>query len=172
MNSSMLRALGEGPMLLCGAALLISAMSTLDSTLSSASKLVAVDIKLVPATVRNGRINMLIFMLLGLLCVYYGTNDLFSAVAVSGTASMFLAPVVFFSIFGKQKNIPVWSYVLSFIIAMLGAALYFLESSGHTELLGEIHKYTKLLWISIFIMLSGVSVFYIGLKQTVEKNSI
>ena len=162
MNIVLLRLLGEWPMLLFSTTLVISAMSTLDSTLSSSSKLVAVDMKLLSTKVRNGRITMLVFMLLGLLCVFFGSNDLFSAVAVSGTASMFLAPVVFFSIFGKQTNIPRWSFLIAFSIAILGAALYFLESSGHTQWLGEIHKYTKLVFISLCILVVGCVSFLVG----------
>ncbi len=162
MNSVLLRMLGEWPMLLFSTTLVISAMSTLDSTLSSSSKLVVVDMKLVNAKVNNGRLIMLAFMLLGLLCVFFGSQDLFSAVAVSGTASLFLAPVVFFSIFANQKNIPNWSYLLAFIIAMAGASLYFLESSGHTQLLGEMHKYTKLLFISLTILIVGCGSFFVG----------
>lgn len=162
MNIVLLRLLGEWPMLLFSTTLVISAMSTLDSTLSSSSKLVAVDMKLLSTKVRNGRITMLVFMLLGLLCIFFGSNDLFSAVAVSGTASMFLAPVVFFSIFGKQTNIPRWSFLIAFSIAILGAALYFLESSGHTQWLGEIHKYTKLVFISLSILVVGCVSFLVG----------
>lgn len=162
MNTVLMRLLGEWPMLLFSTTLVISAMSTLDSTLSSSAKLIAVDMKLVGTSVRNGRAIMLIFMLLGLLCVFYGNQDLFSAVAVSGTASLFLAPVVFFSIFGKQKDIPSWSYLFAFLIAMLGAIFYFLESSGHTQWLGDAHKYTKLLLISLVILAVGCGSFLIG----------
>ncbi|MEM7402341.1 MAG: sodium:proline symporter [Pseudomonadota bacterium] len=162
MNTVLLRLMGEWPMLLFSTTLVISAMSTLDSTLSSSSKLIAVDMKLLSTKVSNGRITMFVFMLLGLLCVFFGSKDLFSAVAVSGTASMFLAPVVFFSIIGKQKHIPGWSYVLSFAIAIFGAGLYFLESSGHTQWLGELHKYTKLLYISLSILIVGCLSFWLG----------
>ena len=40
---------------------------------------------------------MLVFMLAGLAMVFLGNEDLFSAVAVSGTASLYLAPVVLIS---------------------------------------------------------------------------
>lgn len=162
MNSVLMRLLGEWPMLLFSTTLVVSAMSTLDSTLSSAAKLIAVDMKLLATSVRNGRVIMVVFMVLGLLCVFFGNQDLFSAVAVSGTASLFLAPVVFFSIFGKQQNIPNWSYLFAFVVAILGASLYFLESSGYTEWLGDMHKYTKLLVISIAILVAGCASFFIG----------
>ena len=155
MNIVLMKLLGEWPMLLFSTTLVISAMSTLDSTLSSASKLLAKDMQILNTSVRNGRLIMLVFMLLGLLCVFFGSKDLFDAVAVSGTASMFLAPVVFFSIFGRQTNIPVWSFLLAFFIAIVGAIIYFTESSGHTQWLGEMHKYTKLLYISFTILIIG-----------------
>ena len=169
LNTVLMRLLGEWPMLLFSTTLIISAMSTLDSTLSSSSKLIAVDMKLMSISVSNGRIIMLAFMLVGLLCVFFGNQDLFSAVAVSGTASLFLAPVVFFSIFSKKTNIPSWSYLSSFVIAIFGAGLYFFESSGYTQWLGDAHKYTKRLEISLFILVAGNLIFWLGLKT---KNQI
>jgi hypothetical protein len=170
MNAVLLRMLGEWPMLLLSVALIVSAMSTLDSSLSSASKLIAVDMKLISPSVMNGRLVMLIFMLLGVLCVFFGSSDLFSAVAVSGTASLFLAPVVFFSVFAKKHNVPAWSLLVSFVAAISGAILYFLESSGYTQWLGEVHKYTKLLYISASVILVGCAAFWLGIKTPKENN--
>ena len=108
MNDALLRLLGELPMLIFSGCLIISAMSTLDSTLSSSSKLIASDMGMMRMTLRNGRTVMAIFMLLGLFLVFWGNKDLFSAVAVSGTASMYLAPVIFFSLWGKREvEVPV-----------------------------------------------------------------
>lgn len=162
MNDALLRLLGEWPMLIFSGCLILSAMSTLDSTLSSSSKLIASDMGVLRMTLRNGRMVMAIFMLLGLLLVFWGSKDLFSAVAVSGTASMYLAPVIFFSLWGKREDIPVWSYLFSFILAIVGAALYFTESSGHSALLGDIHKYTKLLYICISVLGFGCLSFWVG----------
>ena len=162
MNDALLRLLGEWPMLIFSGCLIISAMSTLDSTLSSSSKLIASDMGALRMTLRNGRMVMAIFMILGLFLVFWGNKDLFSAVAVSGTASMYLAPVIFFSLWGKREDIPVWSYLFSFIIAISGAVLYFTESSGHTAMLGEIHKYTKLLYICIAVLGFGCLSFWVG----------
>ena len=164
MNAVLLRMLGEWPMLLLSLALIVSAMSTLDSSLSSASKLVALDMKLVSPSLLNGRLIMLVFMLLGVLCVFWGNNDLFSAVAVSGTASLFLAPVVFFSVFANREDVPVWSLLISFMLAIVAATLYFLESSGYSAWLGDIHKYTKLLYISAFVLITGCAAFWLGIK--------
>lgn len=164
MKPVLVRILGELPMLLFNAALVISAMSTLDSTLSSSAKLVAVDMKLVKPSLFNGRTSMAVFMLLGVALVFTNNKDLFSAVAVSGTASMYLAPVVFFSLWGGREDIPVWSYLTTFILAIGGALLYFTESSGYSMILGDAHKYTKLLWISLTVLIGGCLLFWVGGK--------
>ncbi len=166
MNTVLMRLLGEMPMLLFSAALVISAMSTLDSSLSSSAKLVVVDMRMVDSTLANGRWSMAAFMLLGVAFVFYGNQDLFSAVAVSGTASMYLTPVIFFSLWGGRQDIPVWSYLASFSVAILGALLYFTESSGYSMMLGDTHKYTKLLWISITVLCTGFLSFWIGSKTS------
>jgi len=166
MNAVLMRILGEVPMLLFSAALVISAMSTLDSTLSSSAKLVAVDMKLVEPSLFNGRVSMAIFMLLGVAFVFTNNKDLFSAVAVSGTASMYLAPVIFFSLWGGRDDIPVWSYLSTFILAIGGALLYFTESSGYSMMLGETHKYTKLLGISFTVLIGGCLLFWVGGKTS------
>ncbi len=162
MNATLARLLGDVPMLFFSACLIISAMSTLDSTLSSSAKLIAADMGALKMNLLNGRLVMLVFMLLGLLLVFMGNKDLFSAVAVSGTASMYLTPVIFFSLWGKRLNIPTWSYLGSFILALGGAILYFTESSGHSAMLGDIHKYTKLLWICLTILIGGNLMFWFG----------
>ena len=174
MKDVLTRLLGEVPMLLFSVSLIISAMSTLDSTLSSSAKLVAVDMKVLEPTVKNGRVVMLAFMVLGLLMVFWGNKDLFAAVAVSGTASMYLTPVIFFCVWGNQKNIPVWSYLFSFALAITGATLYFTESSGYTlwfnEVMGIEHKYSKLLVISSVVLVGGNMAFWLGTK--LNRNSV
>ncbi|MCG7931566.1 MAG: sodium:proline symporter [Candidatus Thiodiazotropha weberae] len=166
MNDVLMRLLGDVPMLLFNAALVISAMSTLDSTLSSSAKLVVVDMKFLSPTMRNGRMVMALFMLLGLLIVFVGNKDLFSAVAVSGTASLYLAPVIFFSLWRNWERIPVWSYLASFTLSITGAVLYFMESTGYTMWLGESHKYTKLLTISLSVLILGCLMFWLGRRQS------
>ncbi len=163
MTAVLQRLLGEVPMLVFNAALVISAMSTLDSTLSSSSKLVVVDMGMMRATVGSGRIAMAVFMLLGVLLVFWGNKDLFSAVAVSGTASLYLLPVIVFSLWGGRRDVPVWSYLAVFALAMGGAVLYFTESSGYSQWLGDAHKYTKLLAISLGIIGGGLAVYALGI---------
>ena len=171
LNQALTRILGELPMLLFSASLIISAMSTLDSALSSSAKLAIVDMKLSTGNVAHGRAAMAIFMLLGVALVFLGNKDLFSAVAVSGTASMYLAPVIFFSLWGQVRDIPVASYFAGFLLAIGGAALYFTESSGYSALLGDSHKYTKLLWISLTVLTGGCIFFWIGMKLSGKAKS-
>ncbi len=166
MNTVLLALFGTVPMVVFNAALVVSAMSTLDSSLSSAAKLLVVDMGWFALSLKNGRLVMLSFMFSGLALVFLGNKDLFSAVAVSGTASMYLAPVIFFSLWGRRKDIPVWSYVGAFVIAIGGASLYFIESSGYSQVLGDYHKYTKLLMISAFVLVSTCGLYWFGGKRS------
>jgi hypothetical protein len=108
---------------------------------------------------------MAAFLIGGLIFLFIGQKDLFAAVAVSGTASMFLTPVIFFNILGNCQTRP-WAYSLTFLIALFGAALYMLEAGGQvsimTPLLGIEHKYAKLLVICMSILVIGNVSFAIG----------
>jgi solute:Na+ symporter, SSS family len=154
-------------MAIIGAALLISAASTMDSTFSSASKLAVVDMRLGRFTARSGRIAMLLFAIGGLLLVLFGTDDLFAAVAVSGTASLFLTPVIVFCIWGGRDVRP-WAFFTTFGAAAGGSVLYFLENSGYGNWIGHMtdveHSYTKLLIISVAILLVGLVTFLLALE--------
>ena len=162
------RLLGEPMMVLFNVALIISAVSTLDSTFASASKLSVIDMRLAAPTPRNGRIAMSAFLIGGLGFLFVGSKDLYAAVAVSGTASMFLAPVVFFSIWGGRE-VARWALAVAFIAALAGAALYMVEESGYVSLIepltGIAHKYSKLLLIAVAVLAAGCAAFALGLKR-------
>jgi len=168
--TTLTRLFGEPTMLLFNVVLVISALSTLDSTFSSASKLTIVDMQLAARHPNNGRIAMVLFLIGGLAFLFLGSKDLFAAVAVSGTASMFLAPVVFFCILGRRR-VARWSYALAFFCAMSGAVIYMLEAGGHLALMeplfGVSHKYAKLLIICVAVLAMGNIAFALGL-QSVE----
>lgn len=152
-------------LMLINIALIVSAMSTLDSALASAAKLAIVDMKLGSETVRNGRIAMIAFTLAGILLLLTGSKDLYAAVAISGTAAMFLTPVILFNLIGGWR-VPLWSYQLAFVFAMTGAVIYFFDSSGYTRivaaLFGPLHNYTVLLVINAAIFILGCLAFAIG----------
>jgi hypothetical protein len=167
MVGTLTRLIGDGTMVLFNIALIVSAISTLDSTFSSASKLTVIDMNMANPTAQNGRISMVLFLLGGLIFLFLGSKDLFSAVAVSGTASMFLAPVVIFSIW-LNRDVAPWAFNVAFIAAMSGASLYFLETGGYVALIeptfGVAHKYAKLLLISATVMGVGCGAFAMALK--------
>ncbi|MGJ3260614.1 MAG: hypothetical protein ACFE0S_13525 [Rhodospirillales bacterium] len=167
MVNALTRLFGEPTMLLFNLALVISAVSTLDSTLSSSAKLWVTDMRLAAENIRNGRITMALFMLGGLGFLFLGSKDLFGAVAVSGTASMYLTPVIVFSVILGRRDIPVWSYMISFAAAIAAAAIYFLESSGYIGIVGLItgieHKYSKLLVLCISTLAIGFGAFLVGM---------
>lgn len=165
--STISRLFGTPAMLALSIALILSAASTLDSTLSSASKLAILDMRLAGHSTRNGRLAMLIFAIGGLLLTFFGTDDLFAAVAVSGTTSLFLAPFIVFCIFAGRSVAP-WSFFLTFFISIGGAGLYFAETSGYTGLIGSFsgleHDYSKLLLITIATLFIGFAAFAFGLR--------
>jgi len=168
MLPALTRLFGEPIMVLLSIALVISALSTLDSTFSSASKLVVKDMKLLPETVNSGRIVMFAFLIVGGLFLLWDSKDLYAAVAVSGTLSMFLLPVIVFSIWGNRE-IQLWPVILTFMVTLFGGITYVTESSGYTawmtSLFGYEHKYSKLLIICIVIALVGLVSFALGSKQ-------
>lgn len=169
MVAALTRLLGDPTMMVFNLALIVSAVSTLDSTFSSASKLVVADMGLMARTVRNGRIAMAVFLVGGLVFLFLGSKDLFAATAVSGTASMFLAPVIVFNVLGGRR-ISGWAYGFAFALALAGAALYMVESSGYLSLIepltGLAHKYSKLLVICGGVLAGGFAAF--ALDQSVR----
>ncbi len=167
--TTLARLMGEPAMLVLAAALVISAASTMDSTLSSAAKLAVVDMGLGGGGTGSGRIAMLLFALGGLALVFLGSDDLFAAVAVSGTASLFLTPVIVFSILLNREVRP-WAFQLSFVAAIVGAMLYFLENSGRSSLIGGLtgldHSYSKLLVVTVAILLIGFVAFALASRRS------
>jgi Na+/proline symporter len=172
MIQTLSRLFGEPYMMAFVFALVISATSTLDSTFSSASKLVAVDMKLVKPTAANGRWVMLAFLMGGGLFLLLDSKDLYAAVAVSGTVSMFLAPVIFFTIWGN-RSVHTWALITAFIASIAGGILYILESSAYINVMQPIfgydHKYSKLLIICIGILIIGCGTFFVAQKPTIHK---
>jgi hypothetical protein len=160
------RTMGDTTMLIVNLALIISAVSTLDSTLSSASKLTVKDMGLAAPTLANGRIAMLVFMAGGLAFLFLNTKELYAAVAVSGTASMFLTPVIVFCVIGNRR-VSLWAFHTAFVAALAGAVLYYLEEGGGgfmTAAFGIEHKYTKLLYICMAVLAVGNGAFALALK--------
>ncbi|MEO3413869.1 sodium:proline symporter [Roseovarius sp. CAU 1744] len=144
--------------------LLISALSTLDSALASAARLVVDELGLSPRTLNGGRLAMTVFMLFGALLTLWGNQTLFDAVAVSGTASMFLTPVLFVGLILGRK-IALWSYVVAFGAALTGAIAYFARDDWFAALLPDAHKYEQLLVICLVVLAVGFAAVLSGARR-------
>lgn len=70
----------------------VSALGTLDPPLSSAARLVIEELRIGTRSLMAGRAAMVGFMAVGMILRLWGNQTLFEAVAVSGTANMFLTP--------------------------------------------------------------------------------
>ncbi|UZD91901.1 sodium:proline symporter [Cognatishimia activa] len=145
--------------------LLVSALSTLDSALSSAARLVVEELRLAPKTLNGGRMAMVVFAVAGGALTLWGNQSLFDAVAVSGTASMFLTPVIVAALLGN-RIVPQWAYLVSFAVAMLGAVAYFLRGNELVAaILVEGHKYEQLLQICVVVLVIGFGAVLLGSRR-------
>lgn len=145
--------------------LLVSALSTLDSALASAARLVVEELGIAPRTLNGGRLVMVGFMVAGTVLTLWGNATLFDAVAVSGTASMFLNPVLIVGlVMGRQ--IALWAYLVAFGAAMLGALVYFGRGwASFAAFLPEGHKYEQLLVICVFVLITGFVAVLAGARR-------
>lgn len=145
--------------------LLVSALSTLDSALSSAARLVVEELRLAPRSLNGGRIVMAVFMAGGAGLTLWGNSSLFDAVAVSGTASMFLTPVLVVGlVMGRQ--VALWSFLVAFTAASAGAVLYFARAATWAAaILPEGHKYEQLLAICLAVLLVGFAAVFVGMRR-------
>ena len=148
--------------------LLVSALSTLDSALSSAARLCVEELHLAPRSLLGGRVVMVVFMVLGGALTLWGNSTLFDAVAVSGTASMFLTPVMV-AVFIFGWSVPLWSYLVSFAAAILGAAAYFLRGAEFmAAILPDAPKYEQLLVICVVVLVVGFTAVLIGSRRVAD----
>ncbi|MDP5215761.1 sodium:proline symporter [Ruegeria sp. 2205SS24-7] len=145
--------------------LLVSALSTLDSALSSAARLVVEELRLAPRSLTGGRIAMTVFAVAGAALTLWGNQTLFDAVAVSGTASMFLTPILLAGLVGGRQ-VALWAYLVSFAAAMLGAMAYLFRGQTFvTQMLYDGHKYEQLLQICVCVLVVGCTSVWIGSQR-------
>ncbi len=156
-SSSELSKFGElfGPimLLLINFIMIVSAASTLDSSFSSASKLIAVDLKR-GATLKVGRWSMLFFAIAGTVPLFFNPAIL-SATTISGVMVIGLTPVF---LFWKQKAPPI-SYYLSLFVGILFGVLAATDVIPDAFLFIE-GPYNDLLSITIISLLSCFSVYF------------
>ncbi len=106
--------LGTAVMLLMNLIMITSAASTIDSTFSSSSKMITVDVgKKDLATISKGRLVMIVVAVVGTIPIFFGA-DILSASTISGTMVIGLAPIFLFwnrTMPTLSFHLPVWAGV-------------------------------------------------------------
>lgn len=115
--------LGVGVMLMMNLIMVTSAASTMDSTFSSFSKLLAIDLNIIKAKeVSAGRLFMILIAALGTIPVFFDASIL-SATTISGTMVIGLAPIFIFWWVKAPKlsfQLSVWCGIIAGIIFAAG----------------------------------------------------
>ncbi|MGJ8683349.1 MAG: sodium:solute symporter family transporter [Nonlabens sp.] len=146
--------LGVVLLLIINFIMITSAASTLDSTFSSFSKLLTIDLGL-GKTVTFGRVMMIVVAVLGTIPVFLDA-EILSATTISGTMVIGLTPVFLL----WKMDVPKISYFLSVIVGLVFGVLLvfeiFPESLIHTT-----GKYSLLLWINFYGIITSFILFLI-----------
>ena len=134
--------------------MITSAASTLDSTFSSFSKLLAIDLGMVK-DLTFGRVSMAAIAILGTLPVFLNA-EILSATTISGTMVIGLTPLFLF----WNIKVPKISFYLSVISGLLfGFMLIF--NAFPEALIFTKGKYADLLWVNIWGILSCNILYFI-----------
>jgi SSS family solute:Na+ symporter len=164
--SSDLSKFGEifGPLmlLLINFIMIVSASSTLDSSFSSASKLISVDLKR-GATLKIGRWSMFVFAVAGTIPLFFHP-EILSATTISGVMVIGLTPVF---IFWKQKA-PKLSYYLSISVGVFFGIITAMDLIPDVLLFFE-GPYNELLSVTLVGLVCCFVVYFIpvGLQKYV-----
>jgi len=137
------KAFGVAILLVINFIMITSAASTLDSTFSSFSKLLSVDLNL-GKNLTFGRLSMAVIAILGTIPVFFDA-EILSATTISGTMVIGLTPVF---VFWKLK-VPKLSFYLSVITGLLFGFILIFELVPQSIIFTD-GKYADLLWINIW----------------------
>jgi len=148
------KALGVVILLVINFIMITSAASTLDSTFSSFSKLLAVDLNL-GKSVSFGRIVMVLIAVLGTLPVFFGA-EILSATTISGTMVIGLTPVFIF----WKIPVPKISFYTSVTCGLFFGFLLVFNVFPETFIFTK-GKYAPLLWVNIWGILSCIILYFI-----------
>jgi Na+/proline symporter len=146
--------LGVVLLLIINFIMITSAASTLDSTFSSFSKLLTLDLRW-GKTVTFGRLMMVFIAVLGTIPVFLNA-EILSATTISGTMVIGLTPVF---ILWKMKA-PQISYFLSVFCGLIFGTLLIFEYFPQNLLLTT-GKYASLLWINVYGILTSFLLYLI-----------
>ncbi|MFK7832026.1 MAG: sodium:solute symporter [Winogradskyella sp.] len=148
------KAFGVVILLVINFIMITSAASTLDSTFSSFSKLLAVDLKL-GKSLSFGRLSMAVIAILGTLPVFFNA-EILSATTISGTMVIGLTPIFVF----WNLNVPKLSFYLSIICGLIFGFMLVFDSFPEA-LMFTTGKYASLLWVNIWGILSCFILYFI-----------
>ncbi len=148
------KAFGVVLLLVINFIMITSAASTLDSTFSSFSKLVSIDLKL-GNSLKVGRWSMVLIAGLGTIPVFLDA-EILSATTISGTMVIGLTPVF---IFWKSKA-PKLSFHLSVLCGIVFGFLLILNIFPN-QLVFTTGKYADLLWINFWGIISCITLYFI-----------
>jgi len=134
--------------------MITSAASTLDSTFSSSSKLLTLDLKF-GKTIRSGRIAMILVAILGTIPVFLNA-EILSATTISGTMVIGLTPIFIF----WNMKVPKISFYLSVICGLVFGFLLVFDIFPQSLIFTD-GPYADLLWINIWGILSCLILYLI-----------
>jgi len=134
--------------------MITSAASTLDSTFSSFSKLLAIDLGMVK-DLTFGRVSMATIAILGTLPIFLNA-EILSATTISGTMVIGLTPIF---LFWKMK-VPKISFYLSIITGLVFGFLLVFNVFPEALIFTE-GKYADLLWVNIWGIFSCNILYFI-----------
>ena len=146
--------LGVVLLLIINFIMITSAASTLDSTFSSFSKMLAIDLNL-GHSIKFGRLMMISVAFLGTIPVFLSA-EILDATTISGTMVIGLTPV--FLLWNMKA--PKLSYFLSVICGLVFGFLLLFEWFPET-LIFTSGKYASLLWINVYGILFSFILFLI-----------
>ncbi len=147
------KAFGIVILLVINLIMITSAASTLDSTFSSFSKLLSVDLKM-GDSIKFGRWSMVLIAIIGTIPVFLDA-EILSATTISGTMVIGLTPVFIF----WKKDAPKISFHLSVFCGIIfGFLLVFNLFPG--SLIFTNGKYSDLLWINFWGIISCVMFYF------------
>ncbi len=141
------KAFGIVVLLIINFIMITSAASTLDSTFSSFSKLLAIDLNL-GKSLTFGRLSMATIAILGTIPVFLDAKIL-SATTISGTMVIGLTPVFLL----WNLKVPKISFYLSICCGLIYGCILVFDTFPKTWVFTE-GKYAALLWVNIWGILS------------------
>lgn len=148
------KAFGVVILLVINFIMITSAASTLDSTFSSFSKLMAIDLKL-GNSLKFGRWSMVVIAVLGTIPVFLDA-EILSATTISGTMVIGLTPVFLF----WRGTAPKISFHLSVFCGILFGFLLIFDWFPNALIFTD-GKYGDLLWINFWGILSCIILYFI-----------